>query len=170
MKIVIIGHSGAGKSTLAKILSEYYKIPCLYMDTVQFYGDFSSRSLKEQEELAQKFLDENDKWVIDGNYYRIAQRRFSECDEIYYLDFNRFFCYFSALKRYLKNRNRYRESLGAYEHFDLDFQGWILYGGRKKDYLDSHLKHMALCKGAKHHFKSRRELIAYLRKNKIIKN
>ena len=36
MKITIIGYSGAGKSTLAENLSNYYSIPKLHMDTLQF--------------------------------------------------------------------------------------------------------------------------------------
>lgn len=36
MKIAIIGYSGAGKSTLAEKLSNYYSIPKLHMDTLQF--------------------------------------------------------------------------------------------------------------------------------------
>lgn len=34
MKIAIIGYSGSGKSTLAKKLSERFKIPVLYLDTI----------------------------------------------------------------------------------------------------------------------------------------
>lgn len=36
MKITIIGYSGSGKSTLAEKLSNYYSIPKLHMDTLQF--------------------------------------------------------------------------------------------------------------------------------------
>lgn len=36
MKIVIMGYSGAGKSTLARWFADYYGIPCLYLDRVNF--------------------------------------------------------------------------------------------------------------------------------------
>lgn len=36
MKIAVLGFSGSGKSTLAKQLSEYYDIPLLYLDCVNF--------------------------------------------------------------------------------------------------------------------------------------
>ncbi len=36
MKITVMGFSGSGKSTLAKQLSEFYDIPLLYLDCVNF--------------------------------------------------------------------------------------------------------------------------------------
>ncbi|MDT8336623.1 MAG: hypothetical protein RQ856_02205 [Candidatus Izemoplasmatales bacterium] len=48
MRIQIIGFSGSGKSTLAKKLADCYNLPLLCMDTVQFYGDWQSRSIEEQ--------------------------------------------------------------------------------------------------------------------------
>ena len=36
MKISIIGYSGSGKSTLADKLANYYSIPKLHIDTLQF--------------------------------------------------------------------------------------------------------------------------------------
>ena len=36
MKIAIIGYSGSGKSTLARKLSDFYNVPILHLDTVEF--------------------------------------------------------------------------------------------------------------------------------------
>lgn len=162
MKIQIIGYSGSGKSTLAKILAEHYKLPLLYLDATKFYADFAERSAAEQEAIVYDFLKKHDSWVIDGNYYEIAPIRYLEADRIFFLDFNRFVCLFAALKRYFRNRNRYRESLGCRENFDLSFFFWLIYGGRIKHWRKEHLRHL---KSApyQYHFKSRRELTAYLR-------
>lgn len=162
MKIQIIGYSGAGKSTLAKQLGEHFHIPYLYMDSVKFYGEMKEHTLEEQHEAVKKFLKENDNWVIDGNYYSLAEERYEQCDEIYYLDFTRWFCLKEALKRYFKNHGQIRESLGAYEHFDLSFLWWIVYEGRTAYWQKEHLKHMHMVKNY-HHFKSRKELNAYLK-------
>lgn len=162
MKIVIIGHSGAGKSYLAKALSKHYGIPCLHMDSVKFYGDFKERPPQEQELIADDFLNTHDNWVCDGNYYYIASRRFLECDTIYYLDLPRLFCLKEALKRYFKNRGKYRDSLGAKEHFDLSFAMWILYGGRKRSYIKEHIAHFKMCHGQRFHFRSRKEIDDHL--------
>ena len=59
MKIQIIGYSGSGKSTLAKKLGLFYNIPYLHLDNVQFYGDWQERSIKEQNLIVDKFLQEN---------------------------------------------------------------------------------------------------------------
>ena len=43
MKIAVLGYSGAGKSTLARMLGEYYNIPVLHLDTVQFLPNWKIR-------------------------------------------------------------------------------------------------------------------------------
>ena len=114
-----------------------------------------------------KFLKTNDDWVIDGNYYEIAPERYELCDEIYYLDFPRLFCLKEAVKRYLKNRNQFRESLGCIESFDFSFFLWIIYEGRTKYWRNKHLEHLKMAK-VRHHFKSRKELNSYLIKKGIM--
>ncbi|CTL15529.1 hypothetical protein ERS070141_00850 [Streptococcus pneumoniae] len=46
MKITIIGYSGSGKSTLAEKLSNYYSIPKLHMDTLQFQPGWQDSELR----------------------------------------------------------------------------------------------------------------------------
>ena len=167
MKIQIIGYSGAGKSTLAEILAKHYKIQHLYMDSVQFYGDFEARSIEEQNEIARDFLANNDDWVIDGNYYAVAPERYKLCDEIYFLDYSRFYCLKEAIKRYFKNRHQFRESLGCVENFDFSFFMWLIYEGRTPYWQNQHLEHFKQCPNG-HHFHSRKELLAYLKDNNII--
>lgn len=161
MKIQIIGYSGAGKSTLAKRLAEHYQIPYLYMDSVKFYDNMQERSVKHQNTVVKEFLEQNESWVIDGNYYDIAEERYELCDEIYFLDYSRWFCLKEALKRFLKGHNRFRESLGCVESFDMSFFWWIVYEGHTPYWQREHLKHMHMCKNY-HHFKKRKELLAYL--------
>lgn len=134
MKIQIIGYSGSGKSTLAKQLSLLYKLPLLYMDNVQFYDNWKERSLSEQQKQVQTFLTLNTSWVIDGNYMKVVPERFEACDLLIFLNFSRWFCFFSCLKRYLENKGKMRESCLCKEKFDLEFQKWILWEGRRKKY------------------------------------
>ena len=167
MKIQIIGYSGSGKSTLAKKLADHYGLKHLYMDSVKFYDDMKERSPQKQAALVREFLKANDDWVIDGNYYEIAPERYELCDEIYYLDFPRLFCLKEALKRYFKNRNQFRESLGCIESLDFSFFLWIIYEGRTKYWRNKHLEHLKMAK-VRHHFKSRKELNSYLIKKGIM--
>lgn len=161
MKILIIGYSGAGKSTLAKCLGEHYQIPYLYLDSVKFYDHMKEHSKEYQDQFVKKFLEENDQWVIDGNHYGVAEERFEICDEIYFLDYSRWFCLKEAIKRFFKNRNKFRESLGCIENFDAGFLWWIIYEGHQPYWANQHLEHMHRCEKY-HHFKTRKELMAYL--------
>lgn len=132
MKIQIIGYSGSGKSTLARQLGELLSLPVLHMDATRFYGDWQEYTHAQQEETVRRFLKQNRQcgWVIDGNYSSIATERFSQSDITVFLDFNRFFCYFSAKRRYKKYKGRCREDLPCVEKFDKEFRRWLLWEGR----------------------------------------
>lgn len=90
MKIAVIGYSGAGKSTLAKQLGEYYGLPVLFLDCVQFTAGWQLRDREEALSLVDAFMKQ-DGWVIDGNYRQFFQaRRLEEADRILFLNFSRF--------------------------------------------------------------------------------
>lgn len=97
VRIQIIGYSGSGKSTLARRLGELYGLPVLHLDAVQFYGNWNERSLEEQNALVQKFLEQNEGWVIDGNYARVCPQRFAMADACIFLDFARVPCLAACL-------------------------------------------------------------------------
>ena len=162
MKIQIVGYSGSGKSTLAKKLAEFYNIPVIYLDNTKFYGDWVERTDEEQTAIIEDFMNKNESWVIDGNYRRICKRRFEECDLIIFLNFNRFFCYRQAKKRYKANKGANRESCPCEEKFDKDFRRWLLIDSRKKEKKKKLADMMALAKGEKLEFKNRRQVNKYL--------
>lgn len=162
MKIQIIGYSGSGKSTLAKQLSEHYNLPLLYLDNTKFFDNWVEREDVEQEKMVEEFLNKNDSWVIDGNYRKISPRRFKECDLLLFLDFNRFFCYRQAKKRYKANKGTPRESCHCPEKFDLGFRFWILFGSHTREKKRSLQKLINLAQCEKHKFKNRKQLKKYL--------
>lgn len=134
MKIAIIGYSGSGKSTLTRKIALHYKIPFLFLDTVNFLPNWIERDRKEGASIVLEFM-KNESWVIDGNYnYFFQEKRLKEADKIIFLDFPRRICICRVFKRYIKNRNKNREdmSAGCIEKFDLEFIWWILYKGRTK--------------------------------------
>lgn len=137
MKIMIIGYSGAGKSTLAKALGKHYSVPVLYLDKIQFLSGWVDRDNQEATQMIEDFLNNNNSWVIDGNYQnRLFERRGQEADQIIYLNYNRFLCLYQAIKRKNKYKNKSRESIteGCEERIDLSFVYWILYDGRRTKY------------------------------------
>lgn len=167
MKIQIIGYSGSGKSTLAKKLSQHYHLPLLYLDCVQFYGEWQERSLEEKNRIVDDFLNQHDKWVIDGNYHQVSPQRFQQCDMIIYLNYSRFYCFYKALQRYVQNIGKKRESCPCTEKFDLEFMKWLLIDGRSKKYQKMHLAHYRQCQGIRLMFKNRHQLEKYFKENTI---
>ena len=162
MKIQIIGYSGSGKSTLAKKLSEFYNIPRLYLDTLKYYGNWEERSREDIKKDLQFFLDNNDSWVIDGNYSSVCPSRFEESDITIYLNYNRFFCYRMCKKRYKMYKDVPRESCNCKEKLDKQFKRWILWEGRTNKVKKKHLDNLNKTKGQKLIFKNRRELNKWL--------
>lgn len=165
MKIAILGYSGSGKSTLAKELAAYYEAPVLFLDTVQFLPNWAERDQEEGRSIVFKFMQDNESWVIDGNYSGFLQKeRLEQADRILLLTFPRWLCFYRALKRYFDNRNKTRESMatGCIEKMDLKFIWWILYGGRTKKRRD-HYKGIASLYGDKALvLKSPRQVTAYM--------
>ena len=167
MKIQIIGYAGSGKSTLAKRLGEHYNINYIHLDNVQFYGNWETRSIEEQTFIVDKFLTENENWVIDGNYSRVSPIRFEISDITIFLNYNRFYCYKMARKRYKENKNKTRESCPCVEKFDFGFRYWILYSGRTKKRKQKHLDNLNKTKGQKLIFNNISELNNWLKENKV---
>ena len=138
MKIAILGYSGSGKSTLARQLADLYRIPVLFLDTVQFTPGWQERSREEARSIVQAFM-QNESWVIDGNYTGFLQEdRLAQADRIVFMDFPRRVCLYRAFKRYFQNRNRTRESMadGCIEKIDGAFVWWILQAGRTRERRD----------------------------------
>ena len=136
MKIAIIGYSGAGKSTLAEKLSNYYSIPKLHMDTLQFQPGWQDSDREWMLDEVKKFLTKQEAWVIDGNYsWCFYKERMQDADQIIFLNFSPLTCLFRAFKRYLKYRGKVRESMakGCPEQFNWEFIRWILWDGRTKN-------------------------------------
>lgn len=134
MKIAILGYSGSGKSTLARNLASYYKIPVLFLDTVNFLPNWAERERDEGRLIVWNFI-QNDSWVIDGNYESFYQReRLEQADKIIFMNFPRRVCIYRAFKRYFKYKNTTREDMakGCIEKMDLEFIWWILHEGRTK--------------------------------------
>lgn len=168
MKIVIIGYSGSGKSTLAKTLGAHYNITVLHLDSVNFLSGWKVRDEKESNEIVKKFMEENESWIIDGNYHKIARERFELADEIIFLNYNRFFCLNSVIKRYKENIGKTRSdmAIGCDEKLDFEFLYWVFIKGRSKTRID---RFKNIVKNHKNAivFKNRKQLFKYYNDNNI---
>lgn len=141
MKICVVGFSGSGKSTLSKRLGEIYSVPVLYCDTVHWLPNWVERDHEDENRIMEDFLDNNDGWVIDGNYSALSfDRRMEEADQIIYMNFNRFSCLSRAHKRYIDNKGKVRDSIteGCEEKFDREFIKWIMFDSRTKEQTEKY--------------------------------
>ena len=164
MKICVLGFSGSCKSTLARFLGERLNLPVLHLDCVFWYGDWQSRTREEQEIKVNEFIAANpESWVIDGNYLKIFRERAELCDEIYFLNFNRFFCYSQALTRYKKYKGEARPDLPCREKFDFEFKKWLLFDGRTKKRRNELKNFVFDAKGAVFEFKKQKDLEKFLK-------
>ncbi|MBR5520736.1 MAG: DNA topology modulation protein [Oscillospiraceae bacterium] len=148
MKIAIVGYTGSGKSTTARMLGEKYNIPVLHLDTVHWMPDWQVRPVEESKEIVREFMEQNNSWIIDGNYKALLQSdRLESADKILFFDFNRYTCFWRRMKRWLKYRGKSRPDIaeGCNEKIDSEFIRWILKDGRtlkkRKGYENMCKKH-----------------------------
>lgn len=169
MKVMIIGYSGSGKSTLAKLIAEKYNLPLLYLDKVQFIENWETRDKQEALKIVKNFLDKNqDGWVIDGNYSkRYFEQRALEANQIIFMNFNRFNCFYRAFKRSKIYKGKARESItqGCEEKFDFEFMKWILFSGRSKTIKQNFNNIKKNYKEKLIEIKNQRQLDQYIRNN-----
>lgn len=150
MKIAVLGYSGAGKSTLARTLASALDIPCLHLDQVHWLSGWTERDREESCQMVRNFMEQNDSWVIDGNYRSICyEQRLEQAGHIVLLDFSRLRCLWRAWRRSIRYRGRVREDMtpGCVEKFDWEFVRWILWEGRSRPLeLDRWWEKLTVCR------------------------
>lgn len=162
-RIMIIGCGGSGKSTLARQLGEKTGLPVVHLDQI-FWSPGNWQHLEREafDALLRQEL-EKPQWIMDGNFNRTMPMRLDKCDTVIYLDYNRFVCIFSWLKRVISNWRRTRPDMGpnCNERFDPEFVKWIWSFNKK--YRKQYRELLAQQKDKKIYiFKNRRQLPAFL--------
>lgn len=139
-RIIIIGCGGAGKSTLARQLGEKLNLPVVHLDQI-WWAPGNWKHLER--ETFDKLLNEEmakQQWILDGNFNRTIELRLQACDTVIYLDFHRFVCFTSWLKRVITNWGKAREDMteGCVEWFDPEMAKWIweFNGKNRKRYYE----------------------------------
>ena len=126
-RIMIIGCGGSGKSTLARQLGEKLNLPVVHLDQI-WWAPGNWQHLKQEEfDKLLKAEVEKPQWILDGNFNRTIEVRLEECDTVIYLDFSRFVCLTSWLKRVITNWGKARADMteGCVEWFDPEMAKWI---------------------------------------------
>ncbi|MEG0034143.1 MAG: DNA topology modulation protein FlaR [Bacilli bacterium] len=135
MKIQIAGFSGSGKSTFASRLGAILNLPVIHLDAICLDAKWKNKPNEEILAILTSVLRSED-WIIDGNYRRISPNRYDDCDLLFYFNFNRFVCLYSAIKRNKTYRKEHKKRadapLNVENKMTFEFFMWIIYEGRKK--------------------------------------
>ena len=126
-RIMIIGCGGAGKSTLARQLGEKLNLPVVHLDQIWWKpGNWQHLEREEFDRLLKEEV-EKPRWILDGNFNRTMETRLEFCDTVIYLDFSRWICLLSWMKRVITNWGTARADMaeGCAEWFDPEMAGWI---------------------------------------------
>ena len=100
-KIVIFGNSGSGKSTLAKELSAKFNLPHLDLDTLAWnkHSPTTRRKITESKKEIDKFIRQNDVWIIEGCYTDLLELVTSFSNKIIFLNPGHDTCIANCKKR-----------------------------------------------------------------------
>jgi adenylate kinase family enzyme len=117
VKIHIIGGSGSGKTTISQRLADKYNLPLLELDEIYWNdGNYNIKRPKyERNRLLNSFL-KNDRWIIEGVYYKWLDDSFNDSDYIFILDVNRHLRNYRICKRFFVrkfNKTHKSESISS---------------------------------------------------------
>lgn len=163
-KIIILGCSGSGKSTLAEQLGKIMDLPVVYLDALSWNEGWKRKPFHEFDRLTEAEIRKPE-WIMDGNFPRTVEHRMDVCDTIIYLDFKRWFCILSVLKRVVKNYGKPRPSMnpGCPEKFDPGFLKRIWnFDRRSKAHYYGYMKKLTNTKRIV--LKSRKEVNRFVKK------
>ena len=126
-RIIILGSAGTGKSTLAKELGNILNIEVFHLDKYHFKSGWIERDDEEFYQIQRDIVNNNDQFIIDGNYRNSLDIRLAKTDLIIYLDYHRIVSFYGVIKRYHQFKNIQRDSIatGCIERLDKDFLRWV---------------------------------------------
>ncbi|XMB72083.1 AAA family ATPase [Mycoplasmatota bacterium WC30] len=105
-KILIIGCPGSGKSTCSKILSKLLNYPILHLDRIFHIDNYHQITREELKNKILQFQNQNEKYIIDGNYTGTLELRLESADTLIYLDIDSEICLNNVIERIKNNEPR----------------------------------------------------------------
>ena len=126
-RIMIIGCGGSGKSTLARILGDKTGLPVVHLDQIWWAPGNWQHLEREKFDIRLQAELKKPRWILDGNFNRTMEVRLERCDTVIYLDYSRWVCLLSWMKRVISNWGKARPDMapGCAEWFDPEMAQWI---------------------------------------------
>jgi len=144
-KILIIGTSGSGKTTLAKLFCEKYNLHNIELDALFWNADWVGTENEEFRIKIQKEIDYSTGYVIHGNYNKVRDLTWGNCNTIIWLDYSRFLVMYRIIKRtiirLLTKEKLWKENTETFKKSFLSkdsiiLWAWKTYSIRKKQYQE----------------------------------
>lgn len=121
-KVIVIGSSGSGKTTFSNKLALLCNLPLYHLDAIFWKADKSHITRDEFDKKLSNIIDTN-QWIIDGDYSRTYEIRFTHADTIIFLDYPLEVCLEGVQARIGKKR----EDMPWIETtLDEEFKNWII--------------------------------------------
>lgn len=121
-KAIIIGCPGSGKSTFSRKLQNKTGLPLYHLDLIWHLPDRTNISREEFDARLAEILA-RDKWIIDGNYNRTLEVRFSSCDTVFLFDLPTDICLAGARSRV---GTKHDDLPWVENELDPEFYEWIM--------------------------------------------
>lgn len=127
-RISIIGAGGSGKSTLARQLGEKLDIEVYYLNKIWRKDPDHHISEEEFIKIQKEIIENNDKFIFDGNYMSTLDLRLEASDTIIFLDFPTSTNLKQSVKKSLTEDNRDNEDpyLDHTGKINLKYINWLL--------------------------------------------
>ena len=165
-RISVLGGSGSGKSYLSAKLATIYSLPVTHIDSIYYLADWG---IPKKSVFLGKFesILKSDCWIIDGNFMEFSfKKRIEYSDMVIFLDYNRFVCLLSIIRRYFKDRGKTRSDLaeGCFEGLSYSYIKDVLWEFPHKDRKEL-VKFLSIYPQKVKIFKSRRSLRKWVDNN-----
>ena len=100
-KIIVFGNSGSGKSTFAKSISKRDSLSHLDLDLIAWKktNPPERMEIKDSKEIIDKFLAENDQWIVEGCYSDLIELLIPESNQAIFMDLSIDDCIANAKNR-----------------------------------------------------------------------
>lgn len=125
LKIMIIGSPGSGKSTYSRAISQRLTYPIFHLDYYWHQSDYSEAARLQLNRQQNKFMQEHDHCIIDGNYSSTMPDRMKQADLIIWLQVSRMTAIKRVIQRSLRQKwwhqSRIDMAENFSEHFDREY-------------------------------------------------
>ncbi|GAB2499214.1 DNA topology modulation protein [Alkalibacterium psychrotolerans] len=165
-RVTIVGPSGSGKSTLAQELGELNSLPVFHMDQLFFRPGWIEKPRAKLIEEVEQILENNNEWIIEGNYSQTLPKRIYQSTHVIFLDYPRYLYVYRVLKRLITTYGRVRKDMapGCPERIDLDFLKYVWqFKSKRRDKLMRIVQSEVSEKDQLIIFKSPKECEAYIK-------